>query len=56
MVVLNKNSQEKVLDISRYAEMIQPGMTVNEVLTDKKFTLGNQVSVAAKSAMILEVK
>jgi glycosidase len=56
MVVLNKNSQEKVLDISRYAEMIQPGMTVKEVLTDKKFTLGNQVSVAAKSAMILEVK
>ena len=56
MVVLNKNKQDKVLDVARYAEMIQPGMNLKEVLTDKQFTLGAQLSIAAKSAMILEVK
>jgi glycosidase len=56
MVVLNKNTQEKVLDVARYAEMIKPGATMKDVLTDKQFTLGNQISIAGKSAMILEVK
>ena len=56
MVVLNKNAQEKVLDVARYAEMIQPGVTVKEILTDKSYTLGNQMTVAGKSATILEIK
>jgi glycosidase len=56
MVILNKNKQEKVLDVARYAEMIQPGVSMHEVLTDNQFTLGNQVSIAGKTAMILEVK
>jgi glycosidase len=56
MVVLNKNAQEMVLDVARYAEMIQPGVTVKEILTDKSYTLGNQMSVAGKSATILEIK
>jgi hypothetical protein len=56
MVVLNKNTQEKVLDVARYAEMIKPGATMKEVLTDNQFTLGNQISIAGKTAMILEVK
>lgn len=56
MVVLNKNKQEKVLDVARYAEIIQPGVSLHEVLTNNQFTLGNQVSIAGKTAMILEVK
>jgi hypothetical protein len=56
MVVLNKNAKEKVLDVARYAEMIQPGVTVKEILTDKSYTLGNQMTVAGKSATILEIK
>ncbi|WP_395785328.1 cyclomaltodextrinase C-terminal domain-containing protein [Aquirufa sp.] len=56
MVILNKNKQEKVLDVARYAEMIQPGVSMHEVLTDNQFTLGNQISIAGKTAMILEVK
>jgi glycosidase len=56
MIVLNKNTQEKVLDVARYTEMIKPGATMKEVLTDNQFTLGNQISIAGKTAMILEVK
>lgn len=56
MVILNKNKQEKVLDVARYAEIIQPGVSLHEVLTNNQFTLGNQVSIAGKTAMILEVK
>jgi len=56
MVVLNKNAQEKVLDVARYAEMVQPGVTVKEILTDKSFVLGKQMTVAGKSATILEIK
>ena len=56
MVVLNKNAQEKVLDVARYAEMVQPGVTVKEILTDKSFMLGKQMTVAGKSATILEIK
>ncbi len=55
MVVLNKNAQEKVVDLTKFAEIIQPGMAVKEVLTDKQFTLGANLSVAGKTAMILEV-
>ncbi len=56
MVVLNKNAQEKQLDVARYAEMIKPGATMKEVLTDKQFTLGSSLPVAGKTALILEVK
>ena len=56
MVVLNKNAQEKVLDVARYAEMVQPGVTVKDILTDKSFALGKQMTVAGKSATILEIK
>jgi len=56
MVILNKNAQEKVLDVARYAEMVQPGVMVKEILTDKSYTLGNQMTVAGKSATILEIK
>lgn len=55
MVVLNKNAQEKVIDLAKFAEIIQPGMAVKEVMTDKQFTLGANLSVAGKTAMILEV-
>jgi glycosidase len=56
MVVLNKNAQEKVLDVARYAEMVQPGVSVKDILTDKSFALGKQITVAGKSATILEIK
>ncbi len=55
MVVLNKNAQEKVIDLAKFAEIIQPGMAAKEVITDKQFTLGANLNVAGKTAMILEV-
>jgi glycosidase len=56
MVILNKNAQEKVLDMTRYAEMVQPGVAVKDILADKSFALGKQLPVAGKSATILEIK
>jgi glycosidase len=55
MVILNKNKEEKSIDLARFSEQIRSGISVKDVLKDKIFTLGSQIIVAPKSATILEV-
>jgi glycosidase len=56
MVVMNKNATNKSLSMSRFAELIQPGAQLKEVLTNQEQVLGASLEVPAKSALVFEVR
>lgn len=56
MVLLNKNTGSVTLDLSRYAQMIPNTFKAREVISDKELSLENTLTIAPKTAMILEIK
>jgi hypothetical protein len=56
MVVMNKNATNKSLSMNRFAELIQPGAHLKEVLTNQEQVLGASLEVPAKSALVFEVR
>ncbi len=56
MVLLNKNPNEVTLDIKRYAQMIPHKFSAKDIISDKDLMVENTLVVAAKTAMILEIK
>ncbi|MCV2370857.1 glycoside hydrolase family 13 protein [Paucibacter oligotrophus] len=55
MVVLNKSAQPVRLDTRRFAEMLTPQSSGIEVLTGTHQALGRELSVPARSALLLEL-
>ncbi len=56
MVVMNKNSSAKSLQMDHYAELIKPGATLTNVMTDHSHVLGTSLEIPAKTAWVFEVK
>jgi glycosidase len=56
MVVLNKNKQEKTLDLQRFDSLLEGAGTAIEVLENKKITLDKSLSLPARSSFVLELR
>jgi len=56
MVILNLNSEDKKLNTSRFAESLNGFTSANEVMSGKALTDLNNITVPAKTSMILELK
>jgi neopullulanase len=56
MVVLNKGKSEQVLQTRRFEEILPAGASGVDVITGQKFDLRQTLKIAARSALILELK
>jgi glycosidase len=56
MIVANNNDQEKVIDLSRFKEILNGKNTGTDITTNKTYTLQNLISIPTKSVLILDVK
>ncbi len=56
MVVLNKSTKSRRLNLERYAEIMEPGTEAREVISGKTKQLGRRLTVPAKTPMILEIQ
>ena len=56
MVVLNKNAEASTLDVSHYAEMLQVGTKLHEVLSGESLIMGAKLTIPGKSARVYEVR
>lgn len=56
MVVLNKNKQEKTLALQRFKSLLEGKSNARNVLANKKITLGESLTLPAKSSLVLELE
>jgi glycosidase len=56
MVIINNNPEEITLDLARFKEGIQESKQGTEVLLDKEINLSNEIKIAGKSSMVLELE
>jgi glycosidase len=56
MVVLNKNTENAVIDTDRFAEIMKNKKSGTNVLTGEEFPIKKEMSVAPRSALIVELK
>jgi len=56
MILLNKNSENVSLDITRYNEIIPNKFRAKDIISDQEFDVENTLFIPAKTAMILEIK
>lgn len=56
MVILNKNSKEVTLELSRYHEMIPEYFNAFEVISSEKITAEKTLKILPLTAMILEIE
>lgn len=56
MIVLNKNATTTVINTARFAEIMKNKKGATNVLTGDQFLLNKELSVPAKSALILELQ
>jgi len=56
MIIANNNSENKELLLDRFAEVLSFKTIATDIVSQKNQTLQNQISVPAKSVLILEVK
>ncbi len=56
MVVLNKNKENRMLDLSHYREILKENSKAIQVFDGNEVVLKDQLNVPAKSAMIFEIK
>jgi glycosidase len=54
MVILNKNTSEKTLDLSRFREMLPESTVAKSALNDENLILRASLNLMAKSAYVLE--
>lgn len=55
MVLVNNNSEDTQVDLSRFNEMNIIGASANNIVTDTKSTLGGSITLEGKSVTILEI-
>lgn len=56
MVLLNKNTEAVTLDMNRYAQMVPNKFSAKEIISDKDLSVENTLTIAPKTAMILDIK
>lgn len=55
MVALNKNPTETVLNTARFQEMLKGAQSGTDIMTGQRIALGQQLTLPARSALILEI-
>ncbi len=55
MLVMNKRSESQRLALDRFHDMVRPGEQAQEVMTGRRFTLGAELEVPGKTALLLVV-
>ena len=56
MVILNKTTEEREIELIQFAELLDQGATGKDVISGKEFILNDKLMVGAKQALILEIK
>ena len=56
MVIVNNNTKEISLDLSRFETMIGKNISGKEIIKDKEINLSNNLEISGKSSMIIELK
>ncbi|WFO18131.1 cyclomaltodextrinase C-terminal domain-containing protein [Cellulophaga baltica 4] len=56
MVILNKNTEDVLLDLTTYREILGDSLSGREVLNDIRINAASKLSVKARNAMIIEVE
>ncbi len=56
MVVLNKSERDQTFDLTRFQEAIKGFSNGKDIISDKVINLNNQMTIAAKTGMILELE
>ena len=56
MVILNKNTEDVLLDLTTYREILGESLSGREVLNNVRINAASKLSVKARNAMIIEVE
>jgi glycosidase len=56
MVVLNNNEKEQTLDLKRFAESLTNVQNGKEIISGKEISLQNNITIPAKSSLIIELQ
>ena len=56
MVVLNKTASRQNVDLTQFSELLIKGTIAKNIITGKKITLNNNLTVDPKQPLILEIK
>ncbi|MFI3239590.1 MAG: glycoside hydrolase family 13 protein [Bacteroidales bacterium] len=54
MVIMNRSEQEQIVESSYLEEILPIGASAIEVITDKEYKIGEELTIAPKTAMILD--
>ncbi len=55
MVILNKNKEDSILKLDRFAEIINGETKAKDILSDQSFSLGTEIHLKAQTPMILKI-
>jgi hypothetical protein len=56
MVILNKNEADHVLNLARFAEILEGISTGTDVMTGQQFEMEKEILLPNKAALILELR
>ncbi len=56
MVILNKNREEKKLELERFSEIIGDSRSAKDILSGKQFELGGAITLPATAPLVLELE
>jgi glycosidase len=56
MVVLNKEATASELDLSRFGQALHPGDIGRDIFTDRQVALSDHLSLAPRSALVLDIR
>jgi hypothetical protein len=56
MVVVNRNKEDKALELGRFKEMLKDYRFGNDVISGSKFDLSRAIAVPAETALILDLE
>jgi hypothetical protein len=56
MVLINKNKEDKLLDLGRFNELLKDYEEGKDVITGEKYLLDASISVPSETGLILELE
>ncbi|MFY7815108.1 MAG: glycoside hydrolase family 13 protein [Chryseobacterium taeanense] len=56
MVILNNNETEQAVDLKHFAESLKGFSKGKDIISDKEFSLQNNLTIPAKTSMVIELK
>lgn len=56
MVILNNNEKEQTLDLKHFSESLKGFSKGKDIISDKEFSIQNNLTIPAKTSMVIELK